>query len=103
MSTEQLSAPAAMPSVKEEAAAILARLGVHPDERKDRRSTAAMLTSAGFPTSPQTLANYAARRVDAPPHQLYLGRAIYRARSSMEWAIARASKPRHSSFKNAAA
>jgi hypothetical protein len=50
-----------------------------------RESTAAALTSAGFPVAAKTLATKAVRG-GGPPYSMFSGRALYRWGNALEWA-----------------
>ena len=57
-----------------------------------RNAVAAMLTDAGFPVSPATLATKATRG-GGPPFQYFGPRVLYRWGSALEWAHSRLSDP----------
>jgi hypothetical protein len=60
-----------------------------------RNECARILTSAGFPISPKTLATMASRGGGPPYHKF--GRAVlYRWSDALAWAQSRLSPPRHS-------
>ena len=61
-----------------------------------RTRIAEALTSAGYPTSPATLATKVTRG-GGPPYRMYGPRALYRWGDALEWAQSRMSQPRRSS------
>jgi hypothetical protein len=67
---------------------------IDPEALLTRDQTADALTAAGYPTKPKTLATKATRG-GGPPYHLFGPRALYRWRTSLEWAQARLSAPRH--------
>jgi len=103
MNTEQSLASPTAPNAGAGTAGMLARIGIDHDQMLDRRETAAMLTRCGFRTSAQALANLAATTSTGPLYSIYLGRALYCAGATLDWAKARASKPRRCSSNLAAA
>jgi hypothetical protein len=64
-----------------------------PDALLTRDQTAAALTEAGFPVKAKTLATKATRG-GGPPYQSFGPRALYRWRTSLEWAQSRLGAPR---------
>jgi hypothetical protein len=66
-----------------------------PDTLLTRDQAAAALTAAGFPVKAKTLATKATRG-GGPPYQSFGPRALYRWRTTLEWAQARLSTPHRS-------
>lgn len=61
----------------------------NPNTLLGRKPTAAALTAAGYPVSPETLATKATRG-GGPPYRLFGGRALYRWADALAWAEAAA-------------
>jgi hypothetical protein len=66
-----------------------------PDTLLTRDRLAAVLTEAGFPVSPKTLATRATRG-GGPPFQKFGPRALYRWGTGLAWAQGRLTAPRRS-------
>jgi len=63
-----------------------------PEALLTRDQTAGALTAAGYPTKAKTLATKATRG-GGPPYYLFGPRALYRWRTSLEWAQSRLRPP----------
>jgi len=62
-----------------------------PDALLTRRDAAAVLTAAGYPTAPATLATMATRG-NGPAYRRYGARVVYTWRDLHDWARGRLSK-----------